>query len=126
MNFGLTETGRQRLQDAADPNLPHTYEWYVIENIRSGADRVDHPLPLNEAIALYAELDSADKRLGVTKDGIATVDLVISMDGREWFSEDWTKSASFAKDPTISEALQQIHQALDKPEQSMTMGGMSL
>lgn len=126
MEFGLTETGRQMLRNAADPDLPHTYEWYVIENIRSGADRTDHQLPLNEAIALYAELDSADKRLGVTKDGIATVDLVICLDGREWFPEDWTKSASFAEDPVVSEAIQQMHQALDKPEQGMMMGGMSL
>ena len=124
MNFGLTETGRQRLQDAADPNLPHTYEWYVIENIRSGADRVDHPLPLNEAIALYAELDSADKRLGVTKDGIATVDLIICLDGREWFPEDWKKSERFAEDPVVAEALRQMHQALDKPGQGTAEGGI--
>ena len=126
MKFGLTEAGRQRLQNAADPNLPHTYEWYVIENIRSGTDRIDHPLPLNEAIALYVGLDSVDKRLSVTKDSIATVDLVICLDGRECFSEDWKKSASFAEDPIILEALQQMHQTLDKPEQGMTMGGMTL
>ena len=124
--FGLTEAGLQKLQNAADPNLYHTYEWYVIENIRSGADRIDRPLPLEEAITLYAGLDSADKRLGVTKDSIVAVDLVIRLDDREWFPEDWKKSASFAEDPVVAEALRQMHQALDKPEQGMTMGGMSL
>ena len=123
--FGLTEAGRRMLQNAAAPDLPHTYEWYVIENIRSGAGRVDYQLPLDEAIELYAKLDSADKRLGVTKDSIAAVDLVICVDGREWFSEDWEKSASFAKDPVVTEALRQMRQALGKPEQGMTMGGMS-
>ena len=120
--FGLTEAGRRMLQNAADPDRPHTYEWYVIENIRSGVDRVDHQLPLDEAIELYAQLDSADKRLGVTKDSIAAVDLVIRVDDREWFSEDWERSASFAEDPVITEAIQQMHQALDQPEQGMTMG----
>ena len=123
--FGLTEAGRRMLQNAAAPDLPHTYEWYVIENIRSGAGRVDHQLPLDEAIELYAKLDSADKRLGITKDSIAAVDLVICVDGREWFSEDWEKSASFAEDPVVTEALRQMHQALDQPGQGMTMGGMS-
>lgn len=28
---GLTEIGIQKLQEAADPNIPHTYDWYVME-----------------------------------------------------------------------------------------------
>ena len=30
--------------------------------------RADHELPLEDAVQLYAGLDCADKRLGVTKD----------------------------------------------------------
>ena len=81
--MGLTEQGRQRLRNAADPTLPHRYEWYVIEYIHTPERRIDHDLPLEEAIQLYAGLDCADKRLGVTKDSISAVDLAIRWDGRE-------------------------------------------
>ena len=33
-------------------------------------------LPLEEAMQLYASLDCEDKRLGVTKDSIAAVELI--------------------------------------------------
>lgn len=122
--LGLTEEGRRMLRRAADPDAAHTYHWYVIENILDGEHRADHELPLEDAVRLYAELDSEDKRLGVTKDGIATVDLVICQDGREWFPEDHQKLASFAGDPVVEGAIQQLHDALDTPEQGMTMGGM--
>ena len=62
--------------------------------------------------------------MGVTKDGIASVDLLITHDGREWYSEDYQKSDSFKADRTIIEALEQTHQTLDAPAQGMTMGGM--
>ena len=75
--MGLTEKGLQALRDAADPTLPHSYEWYVIEHINTPERQVTHQLPLEEAIQLYAGLDCEDKRLGVTKDGIAAVDLAI-------------------------------------------------
>ena len=85
--MGLTEKGRQVLKGAADPTLPHSYDWYVIEHINTPERQVTHQLPLEEAIALYASLDCEDKRLGVTKDGIAAVDLMIRWEGREWLSE---------------------------------------
>ena len=111
--YGLTETGLQALRDAADPSKPHTYSWYVIENINTSALRVDHELPLNEAIELYAGLDCADKRLGVTKDDITAVDLVIRYDGREWLSEDRLKLASFKDDPVVAEAVVKLQQMLE-------------
>jgi len=100
--LGLTEAGRQKLQDAADPGKSHSYRWYVLENINDPDQRMDHSLPLEEAVRLYAGLDCADKRLGVTKDGIASVDLAIKYDGREWVSEDWTKLDSFYDMPYSS------------------------
>ena len=125
--MGLTEKGRQTLRDAADPSKPHSYSWYVIEHINTPELRVDHDLPLEEAIHLYTELDCGDKRLGVTKDGIATVDLVISKDGREWMPEDWRKLDSFKDDPVAAGAVEQIRQALEEQTQGpgFTMGGMN-
>ena len=111
--YGLTETGLQALRDAADPSKPHTYSWYVIENINTSALRVDHELPLDEAIELYAGLDCADKRLGVTKDDITAVDLVIRYDGREWLSEDRLKLASFKDDPVVAGAVVKLQQMLE-------------
>ena len=124
--YGLTEAGRQQLRDAADPSKPHTYSWYVIENINDGRNRVDHDLPLEKAIPLYMELNCGDKRLGVTKDSIAAVDLIICWDGREWISEDRLKLDSFRDDPVVAEAVEQIQQAMEEqtPDHGMTMGGM--
>ena len=51
-HFGLREAGLRMLQNAANPDLPHTYEWHVIENILCGADCPDHRLPLNAASAM--------------------------------------------------------------------------
>ena len=126
--MGLTEKGRQMLRDAADPAKPHTYSWYVIEHLNTPELRVDHELPLEEAVRLYTELDCWDKRLGVTKDDIASVDLVISKDGREWVPEDWQKEDSFAQDPVVTGAVGLIQRALEEQAQGQgfTMGGMDL
>lgn len=123
--LGLTEKGRQAIQDAADPAKAHSYRWYVIENINDPGHRVDHDLPMEEAVQLYAGLDCADKRLGVTKDGIASVDLAVRLGEREWVSEDWTKLDSFKGDPVVADAAVQIRQALDDqmPQQILTMEG---
>ena len=126
--MGLTEKGRQKLQDAADPTKPHSYSWYVIEHLNTPELRADHDLPLEEAVRLYTKLDCGDKRLGVTKDDITSVDLVISKDGREWVPEDWQKEDSFAHDPVVAGAVGQIQRALEEqaPGQGFTMGGMDL
>ena len=98
----------------------------MIENINDPERRVDHQLPLKEAIQLYTTLDCEDKRLGIDKDGIACVDLAIRWNGREWISEDWLKSDSFAQDPVVADAVEQLRQALEEPSQGqgMTMGAM--
>jgi len=124
----VTVEGLHALRDTANPSKPHSYRWYVIENINDPDRRVDHDLPLEEAVRLYAGLGCADKRLGVTKDGIASVDLAIRMDGREWVSEGWAKRFSFRGDQVIAEAAALLRQALEAqtPEQGMTIGGMDL
>lgn len=111
--MGLTEQGRKMLRDAADPDVPHDYRWYVIEHISRGELRRDHQLPLEEAIQSYASLDSEDKRLGVTKDGIASVDLAVSLNGWESCPEDWRRLDSFAQDEVVAGAADLIRQTLD-------------
>jgi len=128
--LGLTEKGRQALRDAANPNKAHSYRWYVIENINDFDLRVDHDLPLDEAVQLYAGLDCADKRLGVTKDGFASVDLAIRYDGREWVSEDWTKLDSFRDDPAVAEAVSLLQQTIEEQASDQvptinSIGGMN-
>ena len=112
--MGLTEKGRQALRDTADPTLPHSYDWHVIEHINTPERQVTHQLPLEEAMQLYTSLDCADKRLGVTKDGIAAVDLAIHQEGREWLSMDRLKLDSFKDDPVVAGAVGQIQKMLDE------------
>lgn len=124
---GLTERGLQKLKDAADPSLSHSYDWYVMEACNTPEEQFTSGLSLEDAIQRYAASENDSKRLGVTKDDIAAVDLVIRHDGREWVSEDWTKSESFAQDPTIADAVTRMRQLLEDqtPRQGMTMGGIS-
>ena len=112
--MGLTEKGLQAIRNAADPTLPHSYDWYVIEHINTPERQVTHQLPLEEAMQLYTSLDCADKRLGVSKDGVAAVDLAIHQEGREWLSMDRLKLDSFKDDPVVADAVGQIQKLLDE------------
>ena len=115
------------LKDAADPSLPHSYDWYVLEAYNTAEEQMTGGLSLEEAVQQYTASENVGKRLGVTKDGIAAVDLVIQLDGREWVSQDYQKSDSFAEDPVVHEAAALLRQALEEQTacQSMAMGGMS-
>lgn len=108
---GLTPQGLQRLRDAADPEKYHSYEWYVIEGINAPGERMERTPELKFAIQAYAALDCADKRLGIAKDGIAAVDLLIRQHGREWISEDRLKLDSFKSDPVVADAVADIRKA---------------
>lgn len=109
---GLTPQGLRQLQDAAGPGKPHAYEWYVFKDINAPEERMERTPSLEAAIRAYAALDCADKRLGVEKDGIAAVDLVIRQGGREWISEDWLRSECFRPDPVVAAAVAEIRKAL--------------
>ncbi len=93
---------------------------------------MDHfGLALEDAVRLYTGSDCEDKRLGVTKDGIASVDLAIRYDSREWLPEDWLESETFAEDPVVADAAAMLGQAMeeqaavqDTQSKSMEMGGM--
>ena len=123
-NYGLTEAGRQALRDTADPNLPHTYAWFVMTDCGAPEEQIHRNLTLEEAIQLYQDSDRVEKRLGVTKDGIATVDLVRSLDGEQQFFDDYRKIDSFRDDPVVTEAAETLGQELAGPVADITMGGL--
>ena len=79
---------------------------------------------MSDAIRVYSSSDRPEKRIGVTKDGIATVDLVRTQDGEQRFFEDYQKMNSFQNDPEILEAVDRLRQELQLPNQGMSMGGM--
>ena len=110
--LGLSTEGLRRLRDAADPGNPHSYEWYVIENINTPEERMERTTSLEEAIRTYTALNTEDKRLGVTKDDIAAVDIIIRHGGREWISEDRLKRDSVRSDPTVAAAVTEIQSVL--------------
>lgn len=115
---GLTETGRQMLREAADPNKPHTYEWFVIEDMDQDDENLTGGLPLEKAIQQFAGAECGIKVLGVTKDGISTVDLVVTRYGELEHLPYFEDMESFRQDPVIAAAVQKLHQALDSPEQT--------
>lgn len=122
-NYGMTEKGMQALRDAADPSLPHTYAWFVMTDCNTPQEQLHRGLTLEEAVRLYQDSDCPEKRLGVTKDGIATVDIVRTADGEQNFFSDHQKLDSFKNDPVIFEAVAQLHQELENAtcDQSMMM-----
>ena len=125
-NYGLTEAGKQALRDAADPSKPHTYSWFVMTDCNTSKEQSHRALTLDGAIQLYQDSDRPEKRLGVTKDSIATVDLVRFCDGEQQFFEDYRRLESFRDDPAISDAAETIRQELKQtaPQEDITMGGM--
>ncbi|MEA4816318.1 MAG: LPD28 domain-containing protein [Lachnospiraceae bacterium] len=125
-NLGLTEAGKQKLKNAADPTLSHSYAWFVYQDYNVAGEKLTRGLTLQEAIHLFNEMDSGNKRLGVTKDDIATVDIVITLNGEQKFSKDYTQLASFSSDPVIVLAVETLRNEITEqtPEQGMKMGGM--
>ena len=89
-------------------------------------EQIHRALTLDGAIQLYQDSDRPEKRLGVTKDSIATVDLVRFCDGEQQFFEDYRRLESFRDDPAISDAAETIRQELKQtaPQEDITMGGM--
>ena len=125
-NYGLTEAGKQALRDAAAPEMPHTYVWFVLTDCNTPVERIHQGLTLEGAIQFYQNSDRPEKRLGVTKDGIATIDLVRSLNGEQQFFEDYRKLGSFRDDPIITESAETLRQELGQagPQQGLTIGGI--
>ena len=123
-NYGMTEAGKQALRDAADPSRPHAYAWFVITDINTPEEVIHRDLTLDQAMETYRDSDRHEKRLGVTKDGIATVDLIHCQDGIQQFFSDHERLDSFRADTVVAEAVEQLHQKLDSPDMGMKIGGM--
>lgn len=123
-NYGLTEAGKQALRKAADPSLPHTYAWFVMTDTNTTQENIRQDLTLEEAIQIYQDSDTSEKRLGVTKDGIATVDFVHFQSGEQQFFTDHEKLESFRSDPVVAEAVERLHQQFDQPDIGIRMGGI--
>lgn len=126
-NYGMAEAGKRTLRDAADPSRPHIYAWFVMTDTNTPQEKIRQELTLEEAIQIYQDTDASEKRLGVTKDSIATVDLVRSLDGEQSFFEDHKRLESFRSDPVVAKAAEQLHMELKRtmPQQGMTMGGIT-
>ena len=126
-NYGLTEAGKQALREAADPDRPHTYAWFVMTDCNIPGEQIYRDLTLEEAIRTYLDSDRPEKRLGVTKDGIATVDLVRSLNREQHFFTDHLQLDSFKRDPEIAAAVKTLRLELEQntPQQGITMGGLS-
>ena len=120
-NYGLTEKGMQALRDVADPSLPHTYAWFVMTDCNTPQESLQRGLTLDEAIQLYRDSERPEKRLGVTKDAFATVDIVRMVDGEQTFFSDYQRLESFKNDPVIFEAVEQLHQELEDMAQNQGM-----
>ena len=125
-NYGLTEAGKQALRDTADPSKPHTYAWFVMTDCGAPEEQIHRDLTLEEAVQLYRDSDRPEKRLGVTKDGVATVDLVRSLEWEQQFFDDCRRLESFREDPVVSKAVETLRQELEQtvPQEDITMGGM--
>jgi hypothetical protein len=125
-DHGLTATGKQMLHNASDNTLPHSYSWFVFRDYNMPGEKFTGDLTLPEAIRQYNEIDSGNKRLGVTKDGIATVDFVITLDGKQQFMDDYTLLDRFSNDAKIAEAVETLRNGITEqtPDQGMPMGGM--
>lgn len=123
-NYGLTEAGKQAFRKAADPSLPHTYAWFVMTDANTPQENIRQDLTLEEAIQIYQDSDTSEKRLGVTKDGIATVDFVHFQSGEQQFFTDHEKLESFRSDPVVAEAVERLHQQFNPPDIGIRMGGI--
>ena len=126
-DYGLTEQGRKALRDAENPNLPHKYDWFVVENFGCEGE-VRHDFEsLTGAIDKFNGLASEEKRLCITKDDVSTIYLAIAHAGEIQLEDGWQDNPRFATDPTIEEAAQRLQLSIAGLEPSgptMTLGGM--
>lgn len=124
-DYGLTQCGREVLKNAENPNLPHSYRWFVVENFACESETRYDTDSLTGAIDRFNGLACDSKRLCVTKDDVATVYLAIAQDGETHLDEGWRDNPRFAADSTVQEAderLQLSIAGLELSDPTMTMG----
>ncbi|NLF26292.1 MAG: hypothetical protein GX592_00225, partial [Clostridiales bacterium] len=126
-DYGLTEQGRKALRDAENPNLPHGYKWFVVENFGCDGETRHDTDSLTGAIDSFNGLDCEEKRLCVTKDDVSTIYLAITHDGETHIDDGWQENPRFATDSTMDEASALLKLGIAGLEPSgptMTLGGM--
>jgi hypothetical protein len=126
-DYGLTQRGRETLKNAENPNLPHSYRWFVVKNFACEGETRHDTDSLTGAIDRFNGLACDSKRLCVTKDDVATVYLAIAQDGEMHLDEGWRDNPRFVADSTVQEAdarLQLSIAGLGLSGPTMTMGGM--
>lgn len=125
--YGLTEQGRKALRDAENPNLPHNYKWFVVENFGCDGEARHDTDSLTGAIDRFNGFACDEKRLCVTKDGVSTVYLAITHDGETHIDDGWQENPRFATDSTIDKVVARLKLSIAGLEPSgptMTLGGM--
>ncbi|MDD3778441.1 MAG: hypothetical protein PHU76_01785 [Synergistaceae bacterium] len=126
-DYGLSEKGRKALKDCENPNLPHRYNWFVVENFCCEGETRHDTDSLTGAIDKFNGLNCGEKRLCVTKDDVATIYLAITHDGETHLDDSWLDNPRFEADTVIEEAAERLQLSIAGLEQSgpaMTMGGM--
>jgi hypothetical protein len=126
-DYGLTEKGRRALLNAENPDLPHIYDWFVMENFCCKGEMRHGFSSLTGAIDHFNALDCSEKRLCVTKDAVSTIYMAITHNGETQLDEGWRENPRFAQDSTIQEAAARLQLSIAGLEQSgptMTFGGM--
>ncbi len=126
-DYGLTEQGRKVLRDAENPNLPHSYKWFVVENFGCDGEARHDTDSLTGAIDRFNRLECVEKRLCVTKDEVSTIYLAITHGGETHIDDGWQENPRFATDSAMEEAAARLKLGIVGLEPSgptMTLGGM--
>lgn len=121
--FGFTKEGLVALKRASDPAVKHSYRWFVFENLGLPNEVLEYAPSLEEAIHRYQGSASANKRLGVTKDEIATVDILIKENGDERIHSNYKDSDSFNHDTVIIQAVSKLEQLVQQNQQKQERTG---
>ena len=121
--FGFTKEGLAALKRASDPVVKHSYRWFVFENLGLPNEVLEYAPSLEEAIHRYQGSASGKKLLGVTKDEIATVDILIKENGVERIHSNCKDSDSFNHDTVILQAVSKLEQLVQQNQQKQELTG---
>lgn len=121
--FGFTKEGLAALKRVSDPAATHSYRWFVLENLGLPNEVLEYAPSLEEAIHQYQGSASDNKRLGVTKDEIATVDILIKENGDERIHKSYKDSDSFNDDTVIIQAVSKLEQLVKQNQQKQERTG---
>lgn len=122
-NYGLSEVRSEPIHNNTNQNLPHTYQWFFMKDRPETTEGISLNLTLDEAIDKYRASNSGNKRVGVTKDGRFTVDIIVTVNGEEEFLRDYERLNCFSSDSLIAAAAERLENALMPRRPSFGKGG---